>query len=125
MISAQFLLDSESSISSDFKRMGHDDQVTQVWTQATINNVMPNQRMITITHEPIPEWEWPVMTMDLIVTENVLLDEVKRNQVVHLQLDKTADNNYLISEIHIIDSSEPAKPLQQENMNMPATEAVN
>lgn len=125
VVSAQFLLDSESSINSDFKRMGHDEQVDQVWTQATINNVMPDQRMITITHEPIPEWEWPVMTMDLIVTENVLLDEVKRNQVVHLQLDKTADNNYLISEIHIIDSSEPAKPLQQENMNMPATEAVN
>ncbi len=109
VVSAQFLLDSESSITSDFKRMGHNDDVDQVWTQATINNVMVDHRMLTITHQPIPEWEWPVMTMDLLVADEVDLTNLKRNQEAHLQLQRTDDDEYIISVIHLLgETAEPA-----------------
>lgn len=57
--SAQFLLDSESSKTSDFKRMNHvEDNAAKasdsVWTDATINSVMLDHRMVNVGHQAIP-----------------------------------------------------------------------
>ncbi len=66
--SAQFMLDSESSISSDFKRMEPpEESPTSVFTEVMITDVMPSHNMITAKHGPIPEWDWPPMTMDFVV----------------------------------------------------------
>ncbi|WP_232376033.1 efflux RND transporter periplasmic adaptor subunit [Alteromonas macleodii] len=59
--SAQFMLDSESSISSDFKRMEPpEESPTSVFTEVMITDVMPSHNMITAKHGPIPEWDWRV-----------------------------------------------------------------
>ncbi len=117
VVSAQFLLDSESSITSDFKRMRHDDEIDQVWTQATIENVMLDHRMLTITHEPIPEWEWPVMTMDLMVSDDVDLTNAKRNQTAHLEIKLTETGEYVITMVHLLDENE-------ETMEMPTPNQI-
>ena len=105
--SAQFLLDSESSKTSDFKRMNRDADVAsvakRVWVEATVNSLMPGHRMANLTHQPIAEWDWPTMTMDFIVDDGVDFDTLKIGLTLHVQITRESDNQYRISMIHVPD----------------------
>lgn len=102
--SAQFLIDSESSKTSDFKRMNHEEKAEppkSVWTQATINSVMAEQRKINVNHAKITEWDWPEMTMDFGVAESVELSSLKAGMTLHVEISKAEDDQYTITAIHI------------------------
>ncbi|MDN4504086.1 efflux RND transporter periplasmic adaptor subunit [Alteromonadaceae bacterium BrNp21-10] len=103
--SAQFLIDSESSKSSDFKRMTHDEVPNSIWMQGEVNSVMTGHRMVNITHGPAEAWDWPEMTMDFNVAENVDFDSLKSGQSLHFEVSKTEDSGYEVTGIHIM--SEP------------------
>ncbi len=107
VISAQFLIDSESSKTSDFKRMSSaDDKATSpssVWLEARVENVMPEHRMVTLAHPAIPEWQWPAMTMDFTVTEAVSLDQFVAEGSVQVQLSKSADGKVALTNVRVPD----------------------
>jgi len=127
VVSAQFLLDSESSKTSDFKRMNQhsDEETTQsptlaptlapVWVEATINSLMAGHRMINVSHEAIEEWQWPKMTMDFIVAEQVAFSDLKAGMTLHIEITKDEDGQYLVSNVHI-----PSSPVlnQKEDQEM-------
>ncbi|TWX70181.1 efflux RND transporter periplasmic adaptor subunit [Colwellia sp. C1TZA3] len=91
--SAQFLLDSESSKSSDFKRMHHEadqaepsqdkpsemdmsnsasvDTVSSATVNGTVVNVMAAHRMVTIDREAIVKWDRAAGRVDFMVDDNV------------------------------------------------------
>ena len=104
--SAQFLIDSESSKNSDFKRMTHDEVPSSVWMEGEINSVMAGHRMVNITHGPAEAWDWPEMTMDFDVGEKVDIDSLKSGQSLHFEVSKTEEGGYEVTGIHIM--SEPA-----------------
>lgn len=114
--SAQFLIDSESSKTSDFRRMDHDhddeDQPQSVSVAATVVNLMPEHRMVTLTHETIPEWGWPIMTMDFTVSEKLDLNALEEGADVHVEIARLADGQYQLSAVH---SSEQGQ--QQDDAN--------
>lgn len=124
--SAQFLLDSESSKSSDFKRMHYDESVSEesaplsVWVQAEILSVMAHHKMLTLKHDAIPEWDWPEMTMDFITTEAVDFAQLKERLSLHVEVTKTASGDYQVSNIHIPDESttEPMDMSQDSDDNV-------
>jgi len=100
--SAQFLIDSESSKTSDFKRMNHDIGLVQgenVWTVATIDSLMPAHRMVTVSHQPIAQWQWPAMTMDFTVNSAVEMSDFEQGKVIKIQINKTISGNYEITAI--------------------------
>ncbi|GAA6206299.1 MULTISPECIES: efflux RND transporter periplasmic adaptor subunit [Thalassotalea] len=107
--SAQFLLDSESSKSSDFKRMNSviadaDDSVlSSVWVSAQIQSLMANHKMLTLTHDAIPEWEWPEMTMDFIASDSVDFSLLSEGMSLHVEVTKGDNGDYKISNIHVPD----------------------
>ncbi|MGS0534453.1 efflux RND transporter periplasmic adaptor subunit [Pseudoalteromonas sp. SaAl2] len=103
--SAQFLLDSESSKSSDFKRMQTPEATTSVWGKGVVNSVMAGHRMVNISHEPMKELDWPSMKMDFTVADGVDFQALQAGQTLHFELTKKADNSYIISAIHIMDST--------------------
>ena len=109
--SAQFLLDSESSKSSDFKRMNHDHSESNdaapssVWVSAQVQSLMADHKMLTLTHEPIPEWDWPEMTMDFIATDSVDFSLLNEGLSLHVEVTKTSSGDYQISNIHVPDGS--------------------
>ena len=103
--SAQFLIDSESSKSSDFKRMTHDEVPNSVWMQGDVNSVMAGHRMVNITHGPAEAWDWPEMTMDFNVAEKVDIDSLKSGQSLHFEVSKTEGGGYEITGIHIMSES--------------------
>lgn len=123
--SAQFLLDSESSISSDFIRIGgeleapnsmddhsedmqmdmmddasdvsmssmHDMQGMQgmgspVWVEATVDDVMPDERTVRLTHEDIDDWGMPGMTMNFVVLERVDFAQLEVGKTLQVQMQK-------------------------------------
>jgi Cu(I)/Ag(I) efflux system membrane fusion protein len=126
--SAQFLIDSESSKTSDFRRMLHGDkeQATEppsVWVEARIENLMPEHRMATLTHQAIAAWQWPAMTMDFTLDESVDMARLEAGMTVHVQIHKGDDGHYRISQVHIPDGKtgsdvhEATDPPQHQGMN--------
>lgn len=121
--SAQFLIDSESSKTSDFKRMNHgEDSVPgSVWVQATINSLMADHRMVKATHQAISQWNWPEMTMDFKVAESVDFSLLKKGLKLHLELSKIMENQYEITNIHIPGTEDKTKKLDDlsfDDMNL-------
>jgi Cu(I)/Ag(I) efflux system membrane fusion protein len=104
--SAQFLLDSESSKTSDFKRLHHgedaeEETAEQVTAEATINDVMLDSRMLNVTHSPIEAWGWPEMTMDFNVGKNVDMSALEPGLEVELDIRKEEDGSYTITRIDV------------------------
>lgn len=112
--SAQFLLDSESSKSSDFKRMSHNESgnddiaPASVWVWAQIQSLMVGHKMLTLTHDAIPEWDWPEMTMDFITSDSVDFSLLKEGLNLHVEVTKSLNGDYLISNVHIPDDEKVA-----------------
>jgi len=101
--SAQFLLDSESSKSSDFKRMYHDEQPRAVWVEASINSLMADHKMINVDHQAISDWDWPQMTMDFMVAPQVDFSSLAVDMMLHIEITKGEDSSFEITAIHIPD----------------------
>ncbi len=102
VVSAQFLLDSESSKTSDFKRMEPVTVPDQVWVEAKVEDLMGTS-MIKLTHQPIEVWDWPVMTMMFMVDENLDISQLKPGISFHAQIHKTEDNEYILVGLHVPD----------------------
>ncbi|MGY2575430.1 efflux RND transporter periplasmic adaptor subunit [Vibrio sp. C8] len=98
--SAHFLLDSESSQTADLARIdGIAVDMESVWAKGEISDVLSSSRTLTINHQPVPEWNWPGMTMNFTAGENVDIDALKSGQVVEFELQKTPDGQYQVIDI--------------------------
>lgn len=131
--SAQFLIDSESSKSSDFKRMDlaqaldhskmdhskmdhsamqqevdhsnmdHSDMsgdanANAVWVRASIRSVDMERGVLNLTHDPIPEWQWPTMTMMMNAGPAVDLNSIKAGASyrAHVMEAPESDTGYVV-----------------------------
>lgn len=104
--SAQFLLDSESSKTSDFTRMHHGGgQAHSVWVMGEIMSVLVEHRMVTVKHEAIAEWNWPVMTMDFQVEEHVDIHALLAGTQWRMKISKRNDGQYEISNVRIVENN--------------------
>ncbi len=64
-----------------------------------INSISAETNSINITHDPMPEFGWPQMTMDLPVTRKVDLSGVKSGDKVTFKLKLGRDKTYRIIKI--------------------------
>ena len=121
--SAQFLLDSESSISSDFQRMnpetmpaamemssvetgqGQDGMPDTVRTRGTVEEVM-GDGMLSISHEPIPEWQWPQMTMSFEVAPDVDISDLQEGSEIEFELVRPEAGGQIVTDL---------RPVQQDD----------
>lgn len=114
--SAQFLLDSESSKTSDFKRMAareddntpmanmeSQDKDTQPkeWAKATVVKIMAEDHAIKVTHSAIPNWKWPEMTMNFGIADNLDFSKFKKDMSMDIEITKTKNNRYIISDVRM------------------------
>lgn len=98
--SAQFLLDSESSITSDFKRMDHaedttmnrhalpeidetDQQVLSAMVNGQILNIDSQNRVLTVARDAIEKWQRPAATIDFRLADNVNIAQLTPQQNIH------------------------------------------
>lgn len=118
--SAQFLIDSESNIDAELLRMeepmepeSQAEPTNKVITSGKVHKVMDQMGMVSITHDPIPEWDWPTMKMDFPVGNSVALADLKAGETIQFELEKTGDWDYLITAV--------GEDLQTESMNHDAS----
>lgn len=103
--SAQFLIDSESSKNSDFKRMDN-SKPDSVWMQGYVNDVDHDSLMANITHEAVAEWDWPEMTMDFNLASTSGHDTLKAGHTIHFEVNNK-NNDLMITTIHIVSYEAP------------------
>lgn len=100
--SAHFMLDSESSQSADLERInGVEAPAETVWAKGEITDVMPGHAMLTINHQPVPEWDWPGMVMNFNLAEDVTSDGLESGQAIEFEMKKTPDGMYEIVELKV------------------------
>lgn len=65
----------------------------------TVNSVDPAQHKVNLSHSPIPEIGWPVMTMDFPVAASVNLDAIKPGTRVNFTIEQGRGGMYEIRAI--------------------------
>ena len=105
--SAHFLIDSQSSISSDFMRMAADAEPNSVWIEGEITAMDYDSRTATIDHKPVPKWQWPEMVMDFAVADKVDIDALKPGQTLHFETTKQDSGSIVLTGIHIMSEPTP------------------
>lgn len=88
--SAQFLLDSESSIHSDFNRMSHDltdniqdEQPETAKVEGLINHINMQTRVANISRGAIEKWGRDPATMDFVFADDLLLEALQQGDKIH------------------------------------------
>lgn len=118
--SAQFLLDSESSKSSDFMRMNHDTSLTgqnfnagmmamdmpakvsKASTTGKVNLVMLENRMVNISREAIEKWQRPAATLDFLVDEALSIEGFKQDEQIDFTFEIRGDD-FVITEFVVLE----------------------
>lgn len=90
----------------DQKDMGHHAgemgaHMREVMGEGRINKVMAKHGMVNIKHEPMPEMNWPQMSMNFKTEKSVNLEDLKPGQEVDFTLLVDDDNNYVIKQITV------------------------
>lgn len=112
VVSAQFLLDSESSKSSDFMRMNHQDNTEQysidkssdsnnvptATTKGVITSIMNEHGMMSIDREAIEEWSRPATNVDFITDKLLDISNLSVDDKVMFTFE-IRDGNFIITEI--------------------------
>ncbi|HAS6150339.1 TPA: efflux RND transporter periplasmic adaptor subunit [Vibrio vulnificus] len=95
--SAHFMLDSESSQSADLSRInGVEAPAETAWAKGEITDLMADHGMLTINHQPVPEWNWPGMTMNFNAAQGVDLTGLAKGEAIEFEMQKTDDGQYQI-----------------------------
>lgn len=103
--SAHFMLDSESSQSADLSRInGVEAPAETAWAKGEITDVMAGHRMLTINHDPVPEWNWPGMVMNFNVAEGVDFDPFTQGQAIEFEMQKGESGQYEVVDYKISES---------------------
>lgn len=76
-----------------------EQQSGQVMGVGIIHRISKLNKMVNLTHEPIPALNWPEMTMDLPVADSVDLGALKKGEKVKFHLELGADKKYVITNI--------------------------
>ena len=102
--SAQFLIDSESSLTASFERMDYDNNTNpnvlannQVWVVAKVIKIDRKQHLLKLDHEAIKDWDEPAMFMDINAIDSVNLN-IEENQTYHFLFERT-DNGVKVVDI--------------------------
>lgn len=109
--SAHFLIDSESSKTTDFLRMEPiivaTPEYPPTWVAATIKEIQREERILRLQHDAVTDWKMPGMTMNFKVVDGVDMRLLKPNQRVQVQI---ADGDPLFQVMAIKPENSGAAP---------------
>jgi Cu(I)/Ag(I) efflux system membrane fusion protein len=97
VVSAQFLIDSESSKSSDFMRMQEPDSDSAM-VNGVINSIDREARTAVISREAIPKWGRGAATMEFHFSPRIDMSSLQSDDEVHFTF-KLVDGEFVIFDI--------------------------
>ncbi|TLM78997.1 efflux RND transporter periplasmic adaptor subunit [Microbulbifer harenosus] len=122
--SAQFLIDSESSISADLQRIGggksvkkpeksaNEDAAGTAWAEAKVLSMPDDNHYARLEHGPVLAWDWPGMVMGFYVAEAAqasLRAALESGASIRVQLRKREDGKYEVIATRAMASDAPLK----------------
>lgn len=116
VVSSQFLLDSESSKSSDFMRMNHNTEsisehdiemnrsgkVSSAKTTGIINSVMTGHNMVNISRAAIDKWQRPAATLNFLVAETLDIADFIRGDNLEFTFEVHGDD-FVITDFIVLE----------------------
>lgn len=66
--------------------------------KGVIESVLLSKHMVKVSHEAVPQWNWPGMKMKFAVAPEVDLKSIKEGATVEMTLVKGADGKAVITE---------------------------
>jgi membrane fusion protein, copper/silver efflux system len=102
VLSGQFLIDSEASLSATVARLGTEQAApTKHQGAGKVKSVDAAGGRVELDHGPIPSMQWPAMSMGFLVEDKAQLVKLKPGDTVQFELrpKPDADGNYVISNI--------------------------
>ncbi|MFT7139152.1 MAG: Cu(I)/Ag(I) efflux system membrane fusion protein, partial [Sulfitobacter sp.] len=108
VVSAQFLLDSESSRSSDFKRMFSRDEaeVSTATVNGRINTIDVALGVVNLSRESIPEWNRGPATMDFEIGRSIELSALSDGDYIRFTFEVFENTLTIVSFEPIADAVE-------------------
>jgi Cu(I)/Ag(I) efflux system membrane fusion protein len=73
----------------------------RIMAGAVIRGVDPSARTLRLEHDPIPELDWPAMTMNFRVQDSVAIGDLAAGQTIHFSMVREGDA-WVIDRIHIM-----------------------
>ncbi|GAA4354823.1 efflux RND transporter periplasmic adaptor subunit [Kangiella marina] len=105
VLSGQFLIDSESSIESDFKRFTDSDSKTisnmlpSARVTGLVNSIDRQRQTVNISRGAIEKWNRDPMTMDFDVGSSVSLDKFRVGETIDFTFE-VRDSGFFITQLH-------------------------
>lgn len=109
VLSGQFLIDSEASLSSTLARMEGSDVASPAPVSASgahrgrgkVTQVDAKAARVELDHAPMPSIQWPAMKMGFLVEDRKLLEGLKPGDTVDFEMrgEPDKDGNYVIQKI--------------------------
>ena len=128
VVSGQFLIDSEASLSGVLARLSQQDKAMDKDAQMTKDKPMPAEKMpkgrgkvvnvdiksnhVTLDHEPIAELAWPAMTMGFKVKNSQQLSKLKVGDEVDFDLKAEASEKPDMPAQYMIDRVEKVSAMK-------------
>lgn len=108
VISGQFLIDSESNISSALARLSTQPDTTPepmasnvVMVNASVMEIDSDKQQITLAHSAIPEWSMSAMTMTFDVASDIDLSLVQEGDTAEVHLERHGATHIMVMQIRI------------------------
>ncbi|MDX1589135.1 MAG: efflux RND transporter periplasmic adaptor subunit [Oleiphilaceae bacterium] len=116
VVSGQFLIDSESSTTAGLERLSQGEEGASeaaagnekepVWTRGRIDSLSDDGESATLTHEPVPEWDWPGMTMPFRLAPDLDPALLQEGRELRFRVRKHPQKGYEITAIEPDQESE-------------------
>lgn len=107
--SGQFLIDSESSVVAELDRMdGRDgEDHPEIMASGEVDAVDAEAGTITLSHAPIPELDWPAMTMEFELAEALDVAGIDAGMQVEFRMVQPQAGVYRVTGIDPVDGKVP------------------
>ena len=76
-----------------------------VWVDGVIESAMVAHKMLKVTHQPIEQWDWPVMTMNFMVKQHIDMTPLVAGVAMRMQIVANEDGGYDIIDIELKSAS--------------------
>jgi len=113
--SAQFLIDSEASLSGGMRRLEYvensdgNKKPRTVFGSGVVDSLDRSARRMTISHGPIDTLGWPAMTMEFSVLTGIDLLRIQPGQNVHFSIRPDSSGVYVVEMVHLVDVADSEK----------------
>lgn len=100
--SAQFLIDSESSINSDLKRLTPENPEPDdrsAWARATVNEVLADRNMVNVTHGPLDTFQMMGMTMNFNLADDLEVSDFQVGSEIEIEVIREASGMFQIRSV--------------------------